>query len=95
MRVSTSRKKIADSKGKIKVIQTKNYDCETCHVFVRSEDIETQNVPIGDNDVQNWSGCPSAQGRSIMRDRFERSYRMGIKVLLPSKPTSVYLAIQE
>jgi len=39
MRVSVSRRELADPKENIKDIVTKSYHCENCGSFVRSEDI--------------------------------------------------------
>ena len=40
--VKTSRTRMAKDAGKtIKKIRTNVFHCETCHTFVRSEDIET------------------------------------------------------
>lgn len=38
MRLSPSVRVQSDSEGEIKKIMTKNYQCEVCHSFVRSEE---------------------------------------------------------
>jgi hypothetical protein len=40
MTVSTSQREETDSEGNSRKILTRNYHCETCQSFVRSEDIE-------------------------------------------------------
>ena len=40
MTVSISRREEVDAEGNKKEIVTKNFHCEICHSFVRSEDIE-------------------------------------------------------
>ena len=40
MQVSTSRRKVVDSEGKVKEILTRVLHCAHCHSFVRSEDVE-------------------------------------------------------
>lgn len=40
MRLSTAVREQSHAEGEIKKILTKNYQCEVCHSFVRSEEFE-------------------------------------------------------
>jgi hypothetical protein len=40
MRVSVSRRKKVAEEGKIKEVKTRSYHCQTCHTFVRSEELD-------------------------------------------------------
>jgi hypothetical protein len=42
MTVSISRREEVDSEGNKQEIVTKSFHCESCHSFVRSEDVEVE-----------------------------------------------------
>ncbi|MEK6288794.1 MAG: hypothetical protein AABO57_24010 [Acidobacteriota bacterium] len=45
--LSTAVREQADSEGAVKKIMTKNYQCEVCHSFVRSEELEVTDEDSG------------------------------------------------
>ena len=40
MQASTARRKATDAEGNPVTVLTTTYHCESCHTFVRSEDVE-------------------------------------------------------